>query len=298
MEISDLKTLVAVVEHGSITRAAKELHRVPSGITTRILQLEESLGVQLFLREKKRLLVTPQGQELCDYAKKILDLLTEAERLVKGGEPGGRFRVGAMESTIAARLTAPLAKLHARYSDLQLELTAGTSCELFDMLMDNRLDTVFIADPPDDERVEYTLVYEEKLVFVGPEGRKPINKPGDIAKSTILAFNDGCSCRHRLLDWFREYGMEPERVADLTSYQAILGGAAAGMGIGIVPASVVDLFSQKEMLSVHPFDHPLATARTTMVWRKGMKTANITALLCYLGKSEPCRPDCERNPGA
>ena len=53
MEMSDLRTFLAVMDSGSISQAAKALHRVPSGITARIMQMEEELGVQLFLREKK-----------------------------------------------------------------------------------------------------------------------------------------------------------------------------------------------------------------------------------------------------
>ncbi len=282
MEIIDLKTLVSVVEHGSITRAAKELNRVPSGITTRILQLEDTLGVQLFLREKKRLFITPQGQELCDYAKKIIDLLTEAENRLKGAKPGGLFRIGAMESTIATRLTEPLAKLYERYENLQLELTAGTSRFLYEQLLNNCLDAVFIADPQIDERIEHVPVFKEELVFIAPCGYRPILEPHDIARKTILVFKQGCAYRNRLMDWFRSYGLEPNRIAELTSYHAILGGAAAGMGVGIAPASVVELFPQKNMLSIQQFSHSLAIANTVLAWRKGMKTANVVELINYI----------------
>ena len=284
MEITDLKTLVSVVEQGSITNAAKALNRVPSGITTRILQLEESLGVQLFLREKNRLLVTPQGQELCDYAKMVIALLAEAERRVTSVEPGGTFRIGAMESTLASRLTEPLAKLHARYTNVRLELTTGTSRYLYELLLDNRLDAVFIADSPNDGRIEHVPVFDEELVFVAPGGHAPIREPGDIGRAAILAFKDGCAYRNRLISWFRAYGLEPERIAELTSYHAILGGAVAGMGVGIVPASVVELFPKRETLSVHPFSHPLARVATALVWRKGMKSANIKAMIHYVSE--------------
>jgi DNA-binding transcriptional LysR family regulator len=295
VEIADLKTLITVVERGGITNAAKELNRVPSGVTTRIIQLEESLGVQLFLREKKRLMVTPKGLELCDYAKKIMYLLAEAERRVKTAEPGGLFRIGAMESTLASRLPGPLAKLHLRYEDLRLELTTGTSRCLFELLLDNRLDAVFIADPPPDERIEHALVFEEKLVLIASAGHKPICGPRDTEGATALVFKDGCSYRNRLLNWFRACGLEPGRTAELASYHAIMGAAAAGMGIGIVPVSVVELFPKQEALSMHQFDHPSANVATALVWRKGMTNANITALQNCVRENRPARYP-ERQP--
>ena len=120
MEVSDLRTFLAVMDSGSISQAAKALHRVPSGITARIMQMEEELGVQLFLREKKRLLPTARGQTLYTYARKICALMDEAELCVKGMEPGGRLRIGALESAAAARLPEVLARLHAEYPNIEL----------------------------------------------------------------------------------------------------------------------------------------------------------------------------------
>ena len=85
MEVSDLRTFLAVMDLGSISHAAKALHRVPSGITARIMLMEEELGVQLFLREKKRLLPTARSQTLYTYARKICALMDEAEAVLKSG---------------------------------------------------------------------------------------------------------------------------------------------------------------------------------------------------------------------
>jgi DNA-binding transcriptional LysR family regulator len=278
MELADLKTLLSVVEHGSITRAAKALNRVPSGITTRILHLEEDLGVKLFLREKKRLFVTPEGKGLYEYARRIVDLASEAERYVKNAAPGGKFRIGAMESTAAARLPGPLAKLHARYPLLELELTTGTSRFLREQLLDNRLDAAFVADIGFDDRLAHVSAFEEELVLIAHEAHEPIHEPGDISDKTMLAFKDGCSYRSRMLRWFSAYNLVPGRIAELASYHAIMGGTAAGMGIGLIPMSVLELFSNRFMLSIHPLAHPLGRVPTALAWRKGMPSANISAL--------------------
>lgn len=79
MEFANLKALISLVENGTITLAATDLNRVPSAITTRIQQLEDDLGVQLFLREKKRLLVTSKGLSLYEYACRIVALVSEVK---------------------------------------------------------------------------------------------------------------------------------------------------------------------------------------------------------------------------
>jgi DNA-binding transcriptional LysR family regulator len=73
MDLADLRIFNTVVRAGGITRAAERLHRVQSNVTTRIRQLEQDLGVSLFIREGKRLHLTPAGHLLIDYADRLLN---------------------------------------------------------------------------------------------------------------------------------------------------------------------------------------------------------------------------------
>src|ERR1700751_3089076 len=99
MDLSDIRIFAAVVREGGITRAAEKLNRVQSNVTTRIRQLEEDLGVTLFIREGKRLHLAPAGQALLGYADRLLALADEARTAVRDPRPRGMFRLGAMEST-------------------------------------------------------------------------------------------------------------------------------------------------------------------------------------------------------
>lgn len=283
MDIADLKTFISIVDSGGITAAAKRLHRVPSSITARIQQLECSLGVQLFLREKKRLLLTREGQSLYNYAQRIVMLVQEAENKIKQDQPGGKFRLGAMDSMAATRLPEPLAALYSQYPDIALDLTTGISRTLYELLLDNQLDAAFIADAPKDDRLERIAVYEEALVLISPANHKPIKKPGDIKDSTVLAFKDGCSYRDRLVSWFHAADIQPMRIAEMSSYHAILGGVSAGMGVATVPTPILSLFPQKNLLRVHRISGAIGKPVTELIWRKGMLSSNITALRKCIG---------------
>ena len=111
MEFSQLRIFQAVAEEGSITRAAERLHRVPSNLSTRLKQMEEQLGVELFVRERQRLQLSPAGKVLLDYSTRLLALHDEAHGAVQGGQPAGDFVLGSMYSTGAVHLP----KLLARY---------------------------------------------------------------------------------------------------------------------------------------------------------------------------------------
>ncbi|KAA3667995.1 LysR substrate-binding domain-containing protein [Pectobacterium carotovorum] len=284
MEIVDLKTLIALVEQGGITQAAKTLNRVPSAITTRLQQLESTLGVALFLREKKRFILTQEGRSLYDYARRIIDLVDEAENHVRHSVPGGKFRLGALDSMAATRLPAPLARLHAQNPTLELELSTGISKWLYDALLDNRLDAAFLADAPQDDRLERLSIFEEELFIIAPAGQKAIHTPDDIRNSTVLAFSDGCSYRDRLLNWYLAHQRKPQRIVEMTSYHAILSGVAAGMGVGIVPAVLLTLFPDRSLIGTHAISGSESRIVTELLWRKGMRSANLSALLACLEK--------------
>src|SRR3954469_9504364 len=122
MDLPDLQIFRTVVQEGGITRAAERLHRVQSNVTTRIRQLEEDLGVALFIRDGKRLHLAPAGQILLDYAERLLALADEARGAVRDERPRGAFRLGAMESTAAVRLPGLLSEYHKRHPGVVLEL--------------------------------------------------------------------------------------------------------------------------------------------------------------------------------
>lgn len=80
MEFSDLQIFLTVVRAGGINRAAEVLHRAQSSVTSRIQVLEDKVGVQLFLREGRRLQLSPAGKILVGYAERIVELSREADR--------------------------------------------------------------------------------------------------------------------------------------------------------------------------------------------------------------------------
>src|ERR1700751_1501702 len=98
MDLSDLRIFLAVVREGGVTRAAERLNRVQSNVNTRIRQLEQELDATLFIREVKRLLLSPGGQWLLCYSEGLLALAEEARSSVHDPKPRGLFRLGSMES--------------------------------------------------------------------------------------------------------------------------------------------------------------------------------------------------------
>src|SRR6201995_1003089 len=96
VNFADLEAFKSVVDEGGIIRAASKLHRVPSAVTTRIKQLEASMGVKLFHRDKQRLHLSPAGELLLDYAERLIQLSEEARDVVSGTTARGVLQIGAL----------------------------------------------------------------------------------------------------------------------------------------------------------------------------------------------------------
>jgi DNA-binding transcriptional LysR family regulator len=282
MELSDLRVFRAVVHAGGVTRAADRLHRVPSSVTTRVKNLEEELGIALFLREGKRMQLSPAGKILLEYADRLLALSEEVRDALHDTQPRGILHLGSMESTAAVRLPEPLSRFHERYPAVSLELSIGDPRHLTAQVLAGALDAALVAEPVSDPALEKVVVYEEQLVIVAQAGHPPIASPKDVKKRTLLAFHPGCPHRNRLEDWFARSGVSPERVVELVSYHAILGCAVAGMGVAVMPRSVLDTYAYRSRLSIHQLDAKLRSLRTLLVWRRNAPQAKIAAFAEFL----------------
>ncbi len=283
MELSDLHVFRTVVSSGGVTRAADRLHRVQSNVTTRVRKLEDDLGVELFVREGRRLQLSPAGTVLLGYADRLLALASEAREALQESGPRGVLRLGSMESTAAARLPRPLALLAKRHPALSVELRTGTPRDLMPRVTAGELEAALVAEPVDDERLASQVAWVEDYVIVVGPGHPPIRTPRDVHGRTLLVFEHGCPHRMRLEAWFAEHNVEVERVIEMGSYHAILGCAVAGMGIALLPKIVLDTFTERACLSLYPMTGRYRSARTLLIWRRNALSARVKALADAIG---------------
>jgi DNA-binding transcriptional LysR family regulator len=294
MDLSDLLIFRSVVQAGGVTRAAEKLRRVQSNVTTRVRQLEDELGVQLFIRNGKRMHLSPPGKLLLDYADRLLELAQEARDAVHDAKPRGLLRLGSMESTASVRLPAPLSEYLRRFPEVTLELRTGNTPTLATAVLAGELDAALVTEPVADAPFDKAPVFEEELVIVAAAGHPPIRTPRDAQSRTVLAFEPGCPHRQRLEDWFARSGEMPERIIEMSSYHAILGCAVARMGIALMPRSVLATFPELRFLSLHSLPAGLNRTKIVLIWRKGAQSPKISALLEVLTTKPKSRPPRRR----
>jgi DNA-binding transcriptional LysR family regulator len=114
-------------------------------------------------------------------------------------------------------------------------------------------------------------------VIVSAAGLAAIDKKDNFPR-TMIAFEPGCPHRKRLEDWYALRGQMPERTIELGSYHAMLGCVVAGMGVALLPKSVLTTFPESKRLRVHRLPPGENRADTHLIWRKGAGSPKVQAL--------------------
>ncbi|OHV17498.1 LysR family transcriptional regulator [Methylorubrum extorquens] len=281
MDLDDLHIFRSVVREGGVTRAAHQLYRVPSNVTTRIKQFEERLGVALFRREGRSLTLTDAGRTLLGHAEKLLQLADLAEQELRSGIVRGVLRLGSLESAAGARLPPILSAFHAQNPNVTIELQTGTTRAMLRQLERFEVEAAFVSDPFERGNLSSMRAFDEELVLITARGMPTVHQAVELGGRTVVAFPHGCSYRQRLIEWLAEGGASPQRVLEMSSYHAIVACVAAGTGAAIVPAEVLDHAVLSTAVERHALPPHLRINRTHLVW-SGAVSGPLQALIALL----------------
>lgn len=238
-----IRILAQVVESGSFSRAARALNLAPSSVTRTIDALEQQIGVPLFKRSTRQLVLTEQGEY---FLARSLPLLEEADQLVQSlqplsGAPRGGLRVSVFESFGTAWLAPRLPTFLARYPEVRLEIELDN--RLVDLDAENVDVAVRIGRPTDSGLHARRLLANRTLLVASPEYLDEHGEPAhpdELANYNCLIRGQGRQRQH----WYFECEGERRRVA-VQGNLASVGGtpllcaAKAGSGLLLLSSWMV-----------------------------------------------------------
>lgn len=242
MELRQLTYFEAVARHGGFTRAAQHLHVAQSAISAQVRALESELGVDLFTRTTRAVVLTRAGELFLGRARRILGEVDGArgELAALSGVLAGRVTIGATPVLGGIDLPRVLSDFHGRFPGVALSLRSGLIAALLAKLDDGAVDLVLgpIHDDLDRRRHVARRIAREQLVLVVPErhrlAAKTRIKPIDVRREPFICLPEGSGLR-ALLDTFLGAAAEvpfeagtPEAVRDLV---------AAGLGVALLARS-------------------------------------------------------------
>lgn len=159
-----LKCFVATVDAGSLSAAAPEIHRSQSAVSMQIKKLEAALGCRLLVRGPRQLQLTPDGQVLLGYARRMLDLQSEALAALRGESVTGIVRLGVPDDYASKYLTPVLKRFAPRHAGVEIQLDCEQSTALIPRVARGELDLALVSR---DHARRGTLLFHEPMVWVG-----------------------------------------------------------------------------------------------------------------------------------
>ncbi|WP_397449338.1 LysR family transcriptional regulator [Pseudomonas sp. NA-150] len=247
MLFEDLKAFVAVIDHNSLTRAAQALCLTQSAISRRIQHLEESLDANLFDRTSRPPKPTALAHRIYQHA---VVLLRDAEHLLEvpreGAPPSGPFRLGFTQVVADVVLFDVVMKMKAEFAELEVQLQTDWSSALQQQMQDGSLDvaTLMLTSPSRLPQAFAGRFISTLDVLVVQSKRKPLI--GDQADVDTLASQpwilnpEGCGYRAALERAIEGTGKNIRLSVDTHGTEVQLRMVAAGLGLGLVPRSVLN----------------------------------------------------------
>ncbi|MGM0519957.1 MAG: LysR family transcriptional regulator [Campylobacterota bacterium] len=272
MDSNLLKVFVAVAKENSISQGAKKLGFAQSNVTSRIKQLEKSIGFTLFYRVPRGVILTHEGKKLYKHAVEIVHKVENAILDMQNLQYQKNLVVGSTDCNAAVRISSFLMRLHEDYPKIQLELLTGTTKYVTKMILNYEVDIAFISGEPQDDELMVLQKFEEEIAI--------LEAKHETSPNVILSFKEGCAYDEFLKDYYQKKGETIKKSLSFGSLETILACVKAGMGKTLLPTNLVEKLGFTEDLKIIKLDKKTAYIPTCLVCRKD----NIPKIDTYLSQ--------------
>jgi DNA-binding transcriptional LysR family regulator len=272
MELYQLRTFVTVAEEGHLTRAAERLFTSQPAISAHVKGLEEELGVTLFERTPKGMVLTAPGRQLLERAQRTLaaagELLDEARAMQD--ELVGEVHIALNTDATFLRVIDLQRHIGAAHPRLATIFMDGSSEANLPALRTGRVDAGFVGGIVDDPLLEAVEVMRESLVVAVPAGMRGCfdeTDVADLARQPWIHTSPNCPHYRVMSRIFEAHCCEPRRVVVAEREDALLAMVRAGVGLGIVRQETVAAIEAGDG-SVYPLALPLACNPVNLVYAR------------------------------
>lgn len=249
MNISQLRTFLAVADHRSFSMAARALGISQPAVTMQIQSLESAVGATLFDRRYRKVQLTEAGEALIPYARRILDEVEEAKRAIEtlSDTVTGRVRVAASTTPGQYLLPRAMGSFLARYPEVGVTLRVYDSSDVAELVASDEADIGMTGAEVPGVRVHYEQLGFDELLLICPSShrlaRETVTTFSEVANEPFIVREAGSGTRMVAEEAIRRSGIDPadlDVVMELGTNEAIVSAVEGGMGLGIVSTQVAD----------------------------------------------------------
>lgn len=275
MDISQLKCFISVARTLNFSEAARRNYVSQSTVSRYIIDLEKEFGVQLFIRSHRDVLLTNEGKTLLPYAIEIVETLSKATSIIKQMHEGGKGRITvACDPTSFSFPTKCIKEFRKRYPDITVDLKE-LDCSGNGNILNGDFDFCFMPRDmlPESSSVESLVTHNEQL-FVLVDKTSSIAKNKDISisdlageKLVLLSENVTPILYMEIMDLYRTFHISPNIANAYDDAKSMYMAVASGMGISIVPSSLLNFTSNKSCVCI-PLTDGDTSISYVMAWSK------------------------------
>lgn len=244
MELRQLRYFVAIVDHGSLSRAARVLHIAQPALTQQLQQLEDELGAQLLHRSAQGVMSTDAGKTFYEHAQAILKQVGDAKWAVAQStdKPAGTVALGIPQSVSGALALPLLTAVRASYPEISLQLTEELSGSLIEQLKSGRINLAVLFDDGQLNAFATTPLVEEEMMFItcAQSQFAPKRKAVTLAKALevpLILPGLQHGVRPRIEHIVRTAGLSIDNVIDINSVAILKSALLADLGATILPVA-------------------------------------------------------------
>jgi LysR family hydrogen peroxide-inducible transcriptional activator len=272
--IRQLESLVAVADSRSFRRAATVLGISQPALSAQVQAAEHVLGIQVFERDRRSVLITPAGEDVVSRAREALiavDAVGDAAR--RRGEPlVGSLRLGVIPTVAPYWLPALLPEVHRRFPKLELILREDQTSRLLAQLAAGQLELALLAIPVQGDFTT-APVAREGFVAAAPRGAALVKQRGkltekDLDDETVLLLEDGHCLRDQALEVCKRAGAVESMEVRATSLPTLVQMVAGGLGVTLLPeAAIASLVQKHGPVALAEFAKPVPGRTIGLAWR-------------------------------
>ena len=302
MELRQLRYFVAIVDHGSLSRAARVLHVAQPALTQQIQQLEDELGAQLLHRSAQGVMSTDAGKTFYEHAQAILKQVGDAKSAVAQtmARPAGTVALGIPPSVSNALALPLLTAVRENYPEISLQITEELSGTLIEQLKSGRINLAVLFDDGQLGAFAATPLVEEDMLFITRTGSRFAPRHKSVALAQAMAVplilpGIQHGVRPRIEDIARSDGLSLANVIDINSVAILKSALLADIGATILP--VAPLLSEIEhgQLAAWPIVGNGISRTVVLCWSRNIPLTNaatavkrlvlkVTEELCATGR--------------
>jgi LysR family transcriptional regulator, hydrogen peroxide-inducible genes activator len=293
LSLQKLQYVVAIADTLGFRKAAELCHVSQPSLSAQVSELEETLGVKLFERDRRRVLVTAAGADLVARARRVLseagDLVEAAVRL---GDPlAGSLRLGVIPTIAPYLLPEAVPAVMKRFPKIKLLFREEKTAVLVASLAEGGLDAAVLALEADLGDLSHAVIASDPFVLAAPKkhplAKKQTITAEDLEGETVLLLDDGHCLRGQALSYCSSAHAN-EASFRATSLSTLASMVSSGAGVTLLPQLSVPIENRRGQLAIRSFEAPQPSRTVALVWRPSSPMAKaLKELAAVLRKAWP-----------